>query len=109
MATLRKRTTTRPNGTKITRFVIDTRPASSKDEVPTKVEASPGRTAKTAEDQPAAEPMKGQAKSKAGTYTALVTVKPANPYLTGSRDKALEIAKRAGILNEAGELIPPFR
>ncbi|WP_140420001.1 hypothetical protein [Achromobacter denitrificans] len=109
MATIRKRTTTRPDGAKIVRFVIDTRPTRPQGEPPANVEASRDRTTKTDHDQPATEPMKEKAKSKVGTYTALVIIEPANPYLTRSREKAFEIAKRAGILNNAGELIPPFR
>lgn len=109
MVELRTRTTTHPDGTKIIRFVVDTRPTRSKDKLSTTVEVSRRRAAKTDHNQPATQPMKHKAKSKAGAYTALVIVKPANPYLTGSRDKALEIAKRAGILNDAGKLMPRFR
>lgn len=101
MATLRKRTASKPDGTKVITFVVDTNRSSSKT-------MSRGEHAGLLSIG-SAKPATPKLRPKAGTYVALRISTSPNIYLVGSREKAVEIAKRAGILDDEGGLTPFFQ
>ncbi|MGB3432798.1 hypothetical protein [Achromobacter sp.] len=103
MATLRTRTTRKPNGTKVVTFVIDTNRPSLKT-------LTGGEHAHVVSERNAKSATReGKSKPNAGTYVALRINNQPNTYLVGSRERAIEIAKRAGILDDTGKLTPFFQ
>lgn len=101
MATLRKCTLSKPDGTKVVTFVVDTNLSSFKT-------MNGGDHAHLVSDENAKSGTR-KPRPKVGTYVALRISTPPNVYLVGSRDRAIEIARRAGILDEKGELTPFFK
>ncbi|WP_315139289.1 hypothetical protein [Achromobacter marplatensis] len=108
MATFRKRPSTTTGDLPIVRYVVKTDAPATTGKSPRKQAGKPVRAAKkVVNPKPAAKTAK-KAKPEAVTYTALAAPKRSNPFLVG-RKKAVEIAKRAGILDEAGNLQKFYR
>lgn len=105
-----RRTSNQADDSKVVRYVIDTRAsagfADSSDaggkglRQSTKEIVAPAKSTKS-------DGRKG-AKPKGETFTVLTAIKPANPYIVSSPEKALEIAKRVGIFTATGKLSPVF-
>lgn len=110
MATVRKRPSTTSGDLPIVRYVVQTGSPTPKSKAPRKQAGKPVRAAKkVADPKPASKrAKKAQAQPESVTYTALTAPKRTNPFLVG-RKKAIEIAKRAGILDEAGNLQSFYR
>jgi len=108
MAIIRKRPSKTTGDLPIVRYVVQTGSPNPKSKAPRKQAGKPVRAAKKAVDpKPAAKTAK-KARPEAVSYTALAAPKRTNPFLVG-RKKAIEIAKRAGILDEAGNLQSFYR
>ncbi|WP_286897078.1 hypothetical protein [Achromobacter sp. UBA2119] len=105
MATVRKRPSTTSGDLSVVRYVVQTGSPTPKSKAPRKQTGELVRAAKKVADP---KPASKRAKKASGppesvTYTALAAPKRTNPFLVGHR-KAIEIAKRVGILDEAGNL-----
>lgn len=103
MAALRIRTSSKPDGTKVITFVVGTN--SSSCETMSRLEHSH----QASDEKAGAAKRKGKSRLKAENYVALRISTPPNIYLVGSRQRASEIAKRAGILDDEGKLTPFFQ
>lgn len=110
MATVRKRPATTSGDLPIVRYVVQTGSPTPKSKAPRKQAGKPVRAAKkVADPKPASKrAKKAQAQPESVTYTALTAPKRTNPFLVG-RKTAIEVAKRAGILDEAGNLQSFYR
>lgn len=110
MATYRKRPSTTTGDLPIVRYVVHIGSPTTKSKAPRKQAGTPVHAAKkVADSKPASKAAKRAcAQPESVTYTALVAPKRTNPFLVG-RKKAIEIAKRAGIPDEAGDLQSFYR
>lgn len=110
MATFRKRPAKTTGDLPIVRYVVQTGSPATKSKAPRTQAGKPARAGKkVANPRPAKKGFrKAEAQAEAVTYTALAAPKRTNPFLVG-RKKAVEIAKRAGILDEAGNLHKFYR
>ncbi|MDF8363361.1 hypothetical protein [Achromobacter anxifer] len=108
MATIRKRPSKTTGDLPIVRYVVDTGSPNPKSKALRKQAGKAVRAAKKAVDPKSAAKAAKKARPAAVKYTALAAPERSNPFLVG-RKKAIEIAKRAGILDEAGNLQSFYR
>jgi len=110
MTKVHRRTSNQADDSKFVRYVIDTRASAGlADSSQAGGKESRRTTKEMGSSAKSVEPsVRNNAKSKGETFIALTTIKPANPYIVSSPEKALEIAKRVGIFTAKGKLSPVF-